>query len=422
MNYSYMSGTSMACPNAAGVAALIWSQYPDMTAEFVRQQLESTCDDLGTPGFDIYFGQGRVNAQKAIEQSPPNVELIADRWVPPVCGMLERPNVFNVTVLNAGIEAQTNIEVNLIVNGSVVDSASIPSLSPFSRGTALLSWTPSTIGTYNVTYAITPKAGEASLENNQLSKNYTVVAPPATANWTLLTTDPDEGTGYSLKAAYSQMQSNLVFFKVDFHHPWINAIQDINTGIMIDADRNISTGMPENFYSGEADCIGSDYMILVGNEGTAMWRWNQTQRSYDTSRPIDLLYLDAPEGSISFVVGVALSDLQSNGAFDCSFNDITDLGSYGVWDWMPNSGYVPFVPQKAQHDLVVTLETPRIWQPQETYTLTAKVFNFGQTSETGVNLKLYINGMEVNSASFCQYRQRRIQPANLRLDSHRRLL
>ena len=153
-NYSYMSGTSMACPNAAGVAALIWSQYPDMTAEFVRQQLESTCDDLGEPGFDIYFGQGRVNAQKAIEQSPPNFELIADSWIPPVCGMLERPNVFNVTVLNAGLEAETNIEVNLIANGSVVDSASIPSLNPFSRGSALLSWTPSTTGTYNVTYAI----------------------------------------------------------------------------------------------------------------------------------------------------------------------------------------------------------------------------------------------------------------------------
>ncbi len=314
--------------------------------------------------------------------------------------MLERPNVFNVTVLNAGIEAQTNIEVNLIVNGSVVNSTSITSLNPFSRGSALLSWTPSTTGTYNVTYAITPKAGEASILNNKLSQNYTVVAPPETANWTLLTADPDEGTGYSLKAAYSQMQSNIVFFKVDFHHPWINALQDINTGIMIDADRNISTGMPPNYYTGEADCIGSDCMILVGNEGTAIWRWNQTQRSYDTSRPIDLLYLDAPDGSSSFVVGVALSDLQSDGAFDCSFNDITELASYGVWDWMPNSGYVPFVPQKAQHDLVVTLETPRIWQPQETYTLTAKAFNFGQTSETSVNLKLYINSVEINSASF----------------------
>ena len=244
------------------------------------------------------------------------------------------------------------------------------------------------------------KAGEASIENNKLSQNYTVVAPPDTANWTLLTTDPDEGIGSSLKAAYSQMQSNIVFFKVDFHHPWANALQDIDTGIMIDADRNISTGMPANYYSGEADCIGSDYMILVGNEGTEMWRWNQTQRSYDTSRPIGLLYLDAPESSSSFVVGVALSDLQSDGAFDCSFNDITTLGSYAVWDWMPNSGYVPFVAQKAQHDLVVTLETPRMWQPQETYTLTAKVFNFGQTVETGVNLKLYINGVEVNSASF----------------------
>ena len=46
MNYDYMSGTSMACPHAAGVAALIWSQFPNATRDRVRAQLRYTGDDL----------------------------------------------------------------------------------------------------------------------------------------------------------------------------------------------------------------------------------------------------------------------------------------------------------------------------------------------------------------------------------------
>ena len=71
MNYSYLNGTSMACPHAAGVAALIWSQFPNLAANGVRNQLIATVDDRGIAGFDPYFGSGRINAQKGVEQSPP---------------------------------------------------------------------------------------------------------------------------------------------------------------------------------------------------------------------------------------------------------------------------------------------------------------------------------------------------------------
>jgi len=64
--YLSMSGTSMACPHVAGVAALVWSQYPEMTNEQVRTQLLNTADDLGATGFDVYYGYGRVNARKAV--------------------------------------------------------------------------------------------------------------------------------------------------------------------------------------------------------------------------------------------------------------------------------------------------------------------------------------------------------------------
>jgi hypothetical protein len=67
--YVSMSGTSMACPHVAGVAALVWSQFPWMTNVQVRSQLLNTADDLGKAGFDAYYGYGCVNARKAVAES-----------------------------------------------------------------------------------------------------------------------------------------------------------------------------------------------------------------------------------------------------------------------------------------------------------------------------------------------------------------
>lgn len=66
-NFGYKSGTSMATPHVSGIAALIWSVYPNGTRDEVRTQLRNTADDLGPTGFDEYYGYGRINARKALE-------------------------------------------------------------------------------------------------------------------------------------------------------------------------------------------------------------------------------------------------------------------------------------------------------------------------------------------------------------------
>jgi thermitase len=64
--YASFSGTSMATPHASGVAALIAYRNPSFTPAQIRERLDSTVDDLGTPLRDNFFGFGRVNLANAM--------------------------------------------------------------------------------------------------------------------------------------------------------------------------------------------------------------------------------------------------------------------------------------------------------------------------------------------------------------------
>ncbi|ACN15734.1 putative alkaline serine protease (subtilase family protein) [Desulforapulum autotrophicum HRM2] len=64
--YGNWNGTSFSSPITAGVAALILSANPSLTNTQVVNILTQSADDLGSTGFDNYFGYGRVNALQSI--------------------------------------------------------------------------------------------------------------------------------------------------------------------------------------------------------------------------------------------------------------------------------------------------------------------------------------------------------------------
>jgi len=64
-------GTSGACPQVAGVAALMFSVNPNLTEVEARNILLTTATDMGAPGFDNTFGFGRVNACAAVSRALP---------------------------------------------------------------------------------------------------------------------------------------------------------------------------------------------------------------------------------------------------------------------------------------------------------------------------------------------------------------
>ncbi len=65
--YGRMSGTSMASPVVAGVAALMFASNGNLSPDRVKRALYETADDLGDAGRDDQFGWGKVNAAAAVK-------------------------------------------------------------------------------------------------------------------------------------------------------------------------------------------------------------------------------------------------------------------------------------------------------------------------------------------------------------------
>jgi thermitase len=62
--YDIASGTSMASPVVAGVAALAWSKLAAPSNASVREKVEATAEPI--PGTGPYWAHGRVNALEAV--------------------------------------------------------------------------------------------------------------------------------------------------------------------------------------------------------------------------------------------------------------------------------------------------------------------------------------------------------------------
>ncbi|WP_461174292.1 S8 family serine peptidase [Arthrobacter sp. Z1-9] len=70
-SYAEWAGTSGSTPIVSGVAALIRSKWPDMSAKQVINRIVTTAKDAGAPGKDPLYGFGVLDAEAALKGTVP---------------------------------------------------------------------------------------------------------------------------------------------------------------------------------------------------------------------------------------------------------------------------------------------------------------------------------------------------------------
>jgi len=448
--YESWSGTSMACPHVSGFAALVISQYPSKPRDWIRLWLRSTADDLGDLGFDVYYGYGRINARKAIEQTPPAHELMAYEWKTPPYVELGAVETINASVLNFGENDETNVSIKLLANDTLVASTMLSFLASGNVARVSLAWNPTTEGRYNVTLHIVPVPGEANEENNVLSE-YVYVGFPVKVV-VLHSSGNIEGDAI---ISWQELNNNWELFgdqMIYIDYTTLNK-DDITYADISDTEADVliiscayDQSIGWQFTDSEIDAIsryvheGHGFIAtagtlynrvpnnnklapLFGLNKTTMWGSTQTDLLHlmNWTHP---MFADVPNPLVFPAVGTALP---YDGCWDS--NELAG-GKYLALGHFKESAIVTFrglayispwlevIPpyyhhhlqllynamtwsryQKPEHELVVSLQSPKHLQPGQSAVLNATVLNLGSNNETDVELYLSIDGTIVNSTT-----------------------
>ncbi|MDP5276841.1 S8 family peptidase [Chengkuizengella axinellae] len=66
--YTVRTGTSVAAPQVAAAAALIWSQYPELKPDQIRNLIRQTAEDVHESGWDEHTGYGLLRIDRALTE------------------------------------------------------------------------------------------------------------------------------------------------------------------------------------------------------------------------------------------------------------------------------------------------------------------------------------------------------------------
>ena len=119
--YASVSGTSFASPATAAVVALMMAANPALGPDDIAKHLFATAVDLGTAGFDKYYGHGRIDAAAAVQAAAS--ATVSDTSAPTVSVSNPTASATVSGLVPVSVSASDNVGVTrteLSVNGALV--------------------------------------------------------------------------------------------------------------------------------------------------------------------------------------------------------------------------------------------------------------------------------------------------------------
>ncbi|CAG0966814.1 serine protease [Planctomycetaceae bacterium] len=209
--YGSVSGTSFSGPITAGLGALILSVNPTLSNAQVVDIITKNTDDIGAPGFDPSFGNGRINvlksltaAQNAVAQSDTTAPLTSITSPTSASTVKGKASVAVAAADNVGVA-----KVELHINGSPFATATT---APF-----FFSWDTTTTadGTYTLeamAYDGAGNTGRSGSVSVKVANAVDTIAP------TVAITSPANGAKIGTSATISIAASdNVGVSRIELH-------------------------------------------------------------------------------------------------------------------------------------------------------------------------------------------------------------
>jgi hypothetical protein len=334
-------------------------------------------------------------------------------------------SLLNATVMNYGSSNETNVNLQILIDGNIVDSVEIPELAADAFYTLTYLWTPTGEGMYNLTAYAPSLSGERAVVNNVA---YEFV-------WVMYTKhvlfDQTHGTDniacYSIWitalsergfVVHTHTTGAITFDKLDDYDVFvipqadssylpaeISAIQNFvfdGGGLLVIGDNNpsIYTNLTSfagiTWASGETSGVTIDitpHLVTAGVSSVYLMsplaKMNVTNVAQDIIRYEGDIMLTVSVQSFVKVIGFA----DENSLWDLGIGAVDNLQlANNMIEWLAT-------PARYEHEISVELESPTYLVHNGSVLLNATVYNLGLNNETNVQLLILINGSVADSVT-----------------------
>jgi subtilisin family serine protease len=127
-SFGLVGGTSISAPYVTGLFGLVFSANPSLTPQQAVDIVCGTADDLGAPGFDIYYGWGKIDIYRAVLAASQSAQA-GDTAAPSVSMTAPAAGAVLSGTTGISVSATDNVgvtRVDLYIDGSLAGSLTAP--------------------------------------------------------------------------------------------------------------------------------------------------------------------------------------------------------------------------------------------------------------------------------------------------------